>query len=171
MTEPLGESAADEPAADEPVADEVSLRIAASPEELYEIVTDVSAMGRLSPECTGGRWLDGANGPAVTARFKGTNQRGRARWSTTNTVVAAEPGKVFAFETKQSGYRWRFHFEADGDGTVVTESREPFRSRPFVAKIFSALVLGGVEGHDQEMRDGMAATLERLRAVAEAPAS
>lgn len=152
-------------------ADEVSLRIAASPERLYEIVTDVAAMGRLSPECTGGRWLDGATGPAVSARFKGTNRRGLARWSTTNTVVAAEPGKVFAFETKQSGTRWRYRLEPDGDGTVVTESREAWRDRPLVAKVFSAVALGGVADHDQEMRDGMRATLERLRAVAEAPSA
>ena len=84
-------------------ADQTSLRIAASPQRIYDLVTDVAGMGRLSPECTGGRWLDGATGPAVGARFKGSNKRGFVRWSTTNTVVAAEPGVVFSFETGDSG--------------------------------------------------------------------
>ncbi len=150
-------------------ADEVSLRIAAPPDRVYAIVTDIAQMGRLSPECTGGKWLDGATGPAVGASFKGTNKRGIARWSTTNRVVEAEPGKAFAFETQQSGTRWTYRLDADGDGTVVTEARTPFKERPLVARLFSKLALGGVAEHDDEMRAGMRATLDRLKAVAEAP--
>src|SRR5438105_1241674 len=103
--------------------DQVSLRIAASPDQIYGLVTDIANMGRLSPECVGGSWLAGATGPAVGARFKGRNKRGIARWSTTNEVVEADPGRAFAFQTQQSGIRWRYELEADGDGTVVTESR------------------------------------------------
>jgi uncharacterized protein YndB with AHSA1/START domain len=150
-----------------PLSDEVSLRIAAPPEQVYDIVTDVAGMGRLSPECTGGRWLDGATGPAVGAKFKGSNKRGIARWSTTNTVVAASPGEEFSFETKDSGTRWTYRMQADGDGTIVTESRAAFTERPLLAKVFSTLLLGGIEDHDDEMRAGMQATLERLKAVAE----
>jgi hypothetical protein len=149
--------------------DAVSLRIAASPDELYGIVTDIANMGRLSPECTGGSWVGGATGPAVGAVFKGRNKRGVARWSTKNRVVEADPGTAFAFETQQSGVRWRYAFEADGDGTVVTESRAPYKDRPLVAKVFARLVLGGVDEHEDELRDGMRQTLERLKAVAEAP--
>ncbi len=151
--------------------DHVSLRIAATPERVYDIVSDVTSMGRLSPECTGGRWLDGVDGPSVGARFKGTNKRGPVRWSTTNTVVAAERGRDFAFETKQSGVRWRYQFEPDGDGTVVTESRVAWRDRPLVARVGAALLMGGADSHDDELRAGMRATLERLRALAEAPSA
>ena len=157
------------PIQDPSPADEVSLRISASPEHLYGVLSDPTEMGRLSPECTGGSWLDGATGPAVGARFKGTNRRGIARWSTTNTVVAAEPGLEFAFETKQSGVRWRFRLVADGDGTLVTESREEFRGRPLVAKVFATVALGGIGGHEDELRRGMLAPLDRLTAAAEQP--
>ena len=149
-------------------ADQVSLRIAAPPERVYEIVTDIAGMGRLSPECTGGRWLDGASGPAVGARFKGTNKRGFARWSTTNEVVEAEPGRAFSFKTLQSGYQWTYRMEPDGDGTLVTERRDPFRKRPAVAKLFTQVLLGGEDSHTDELRAGMQATLERVRALAEA---
>jgi hypothetical protein len=151
-------------------ADQTSLRIEASPQRIYDLVTDVAGMGRLSPECTGGRWLDDATGPAVGARFKGSNKRGFVRWSTTNTVVAAEPGAVFSFETKDSGTRWTYRMEADGSGTIVTESREAFTERPALARFFSKLLLGGVEEHDVEMREGMAATLRRLKDLAESRA-
>jgi hypothetical protein len=148
-------------------ADTVTLHIAATPEHLYGIVSDVTQMGRLSPECTGGRWLGSASGPVVGARFKGTNKRGWVRWSTTNEVVAAEPGREFGFETKQSGTRWSYSFERDGDGTLVTESRAAWRDRPLTAKVASRLFLGGLDEHEDEMREGMRATLERLKAVAE----
>ena len=149
-------------------ADEVSVHIDAPPERIYEIVTDIAQMGRLSPECTGGKWLGGATGPAVGARFKGSNKRGVARWSTTNEVVAAEPGRVFSFETQQSAARWTYRLEPEGSGTLVTESRAPFKKRPTVAKVFTQLLLGGEDGHTEELRDGMRQTLERVKAIAEA---
>ena len=150
-----------------PLSDEVSLRIAAPADRIYGIVTDIAQMGRLSPECTGGTWLGGATGPAVGASFKGTNKRGMARWSTTNKVVTATPGEEFAFETAQNGTRWTYRMQPDGDGTIVTESRAAFKERPLLARVFSKLLLGGVEEHDDEMRSGMQSTLERLKAVAE----
>ena len=80
-----------------------------------------------------------------------------------NKVVEAEPGKVFAFETQQSGMRWTYRFEPDGDGTLVTEERAAFKARPLVAKVFAVVALGGVDDHEDELRDGMLATLERLK--------
>ena len=32
-------------------------------------------------------WIDGAAGPAVGARFKGHNRKGRTRWPTTCEVI------------------------------------------------------------------------------------
>lgn len=147
--------------------DQASVRIEASPEALYAIVSDPSRMGELSPECTGGRWLGGAAGPAVGAVFKGTNKRRFMRWSTANTVVEATPGKVFSFETRQSGVRWTYRFDPDESGTMVTEERAEWRSRPLIARVATAVALGGRAGHEQELRDGIVATLERLKAVAE----
>ena len=80
--------------------------------------------------------------------------------------MATEPSE-FAFETKDSGTRWRYRIDAVGDGSRVTESREAFTARPLLARIYSRVALGGVEEHDEEMRAGMRATLERLKAVVE----
>lgn len=148
-------------------ADSATVHIAAPPERIYEIVSDITRMGDLSPECTGGRWL-GGGGPSVGARFIGTNKRGWVRWATTNEVVTADPGREFTFDTKQSGTRWSFTMEPDGDGTLVTQRRSPWRSRPLPAKLASKLLLGGLDEHEDEMRQGLQATLDRLKAVAEA---
>jgi len=149
--------------------DTASLRIEAPAERCWDLVADITQMGRLSPECTGGRWLGGAPGPSVGARFVGFNRRGWVRWFTVNTVVECERPTVFAFRTRDSGTVWSYRFEVDDDATTVTESRHAFRERPGVAAVFSKLFLGGAEGHDDEMREGMVRTLERLKALAERP--
>ena len=59
--------------------------------------------------------------------------------------------------------------EPDGDGTVVTERRAPFRERPRLAKVATQLLLGGEDSHTDELRAGMQQTLERVKAIAEAP--
>ncbi len=156
-----------DPAPPAPSPDAMTLRIAAPPERCYELVSDITRMGRLSPECTGGRWVGSVTGPAVGARFLGFNRRGLVRWFTVNRVVAADPGREFAFETRGSATRWAYRFEPDGDGTLVTESRAPTGPRPLGARLFAGLLLGGIAGHDEELRDGMRATLGRLQALAE----
>lgn len=158
-------------AADTTDGDRVSVRIAATAEQLYDIVSDVTRMGRLSPECTGGRWLGSKKEPSVGARFVGFNRRGVAWWCTLNRVVAAERGREFAFETGGSGTRWGYEFDEQGDSTTVSESRRAYRPRPLVARAFSKLVLGGADEHDDEMRAGMRATLERLKVLAESQGS
>lgn len=150
-------------------ADEVSLWIAASPQRCYDLVADVTRMGRLSPECTGGRWVGSPGRPAVGARFLGFNRRGWVRWFTVNRVVAAEPGRAFAFETRGSATRWHYRFEPDGEGTRVTESRAPTGARPLGARLVAGALLGGIDEHEQELRDGMRRTLARLRVLAEQP--
>jgi len=156
-----------DPAPPAPSPDAVTLRIAARPQRCYELVSDITGMGRLSPECTGGRWVGSVTGPEVGARFLGFNRRGLVRWFTVNRVVAADPGREFAFETRGSATRWAYHFEPDGEGTLVTETRAPTGPRPLGARLVARLLLGGIAEHDEELRDGMRATLERLQALAE----
>jgi hypothetical protein len=149
-------------------ADSVSLRIEAAPDALYDIVSDPARMGDLSPECTGGEWLDGATGPAVGARFKGSNRDRWRRWSTTCTVVEAEPGRRFAFDVDFARVpisRWTYDFASDGNGTtVVTEQWSDRRARWM--RRASAPVMG-VKDRAAHNREGMQKTLAALRAAAE----
>jgi len=121
---------------------EVTERIAAAADVLYDLVSDVTRMGDWSPENVGGRWLAAATGPAVGARFRGSNRRGVRRWSTTCMVVAADPGRRFAFEVAFAGIpvsRWSYAFAADNGATLVTETWTDLRpgwftvvARPFM---------------------------------------
>jgi hypothetical protein len=102
-----------------------SIEISASPDEVFSVITDLPAMGRLSPENTGGEWLNGARGAAVGAKFKGTNVHGAKSWTTTVTVVDFSPPHAFAFEVNVGPAkvaRWEYAVEATGTGSRVTES-------------------------------------------------
>lgn len=148
--------------------DEVSLRIDAPAEQLYDMVSDLPRMGEWSPENTGGRWLGKASGPALGARFLGWNKHGVMRWFTRCTVTRADRPDGFEFQVEESKMIWGYRFEAgDGDGTLVTEYRR--HTKP-VNAVIAFVQRSGMIGKDREqlMVDGMRATLERLKAAAEA---
>ena len=147
--------------------DEHSVEISATAERCYDLVSDITQMGRLSPECTGGRWLSRGRVPAVGARFVGFNRRKLAWWCTLNRVEVAEPGREFAFVTTTTRIRWRYTFAPSDGGTTVTESREEVGPRPLSGRLFARFLLGGLAEHDDEMRAGLAASLDRLRQLAE----
>jgi uncharacterized protein YndB with AHSA1/START domain len=145
----------------------VKVHMAAPPERVWALVSDVTQIGKFSPETFEAEWLDGATGPAVGARFRGhvkRNGRGPVYW-TTCTVTACEPGRAFAFGVGPTGKAlntWRYDLAAAGDGTDVTEA---FLLSPTVGlRVYWAL-LGWARGRTND--NGMRTTLERIKDVVE----
>lgn len=144
-------------------------QIDAPPEAVYDLVSNVKRMGEWSPECRHCEWLDGATGPAVGARFKGSNKSGVARWSTKPTVVVADPGREFAFVIGQRGRditKWSYRFEPAPDGTVVTESFEMLADVPWYYVLSERYVMG-IKDRRADLEQNMAETLQRLKVAAE----
>jgi uncharacterized protein YndB with AHSA1/START domain len=146
----------------------VTVHIAAPPDRVWNLVSDVTRIGEYSPETFEAEWLDGATGPRAGARFRGHVRRngiGPVYW-TTCTVTAAEPGREFAFAVGGPGgataNTWRYRLEPAADGTDVTESFELPGTLP--NRLYWA-----VAGHARLRTNmtGMRATLERIKAVAE----
>jgi uncharacterized protein YndB with AHSA1/START domain len=152
------------------VQDSVTVHIEASPEQVWDLVSDVTKIGRYSPETFEAEWLDGATGPAVGARFRGhvkRNGKGPTYWAAC-TVTACEPGRVFEFGVGAPGKAlntWRYELRPAGDGTDVTESFALKKTVPL--RIYWAL-LGWARGRTN--RNGMQQTLERMKAELENPA-
>src|SRR3954452_15579109 len=141
------------------------MTVASSPLRVYELVSDVTRMGEWSPECRGGEWLHGQTGPAVGAEFRGHNQLGPRRWSTTSRVTAADPAREFAFSVIVRGReatRWRYRFDTIGAETAVTESFE-YLWAPLVYAVGNVLI-----GRGWQLRRAMRSTLHRLKVAAEA---
>jgi len=149
--------------------DEANIDIDAGPEAVYDLVSDITNMGRWSPETYKCEWLDGCTGPRVEARFKGWNKDSLGpiplRWSTVCTVRTAARGEEFAFQVRDSGATWTYRFEANGTGTHLVETRED-GPKPVLAKVFNAVV----PRRDEKLREGMRETLARIKAAAEGSA-
>jgi uncharacterized protein YndB with AHSA1/START domain len=147
--------------------DSVTVHIAAPPERIWELVSDVTRIGKYSPETFEAEWLDGATGPAPGARFRGhvkRNQKGPIYW-TTCTVQDCEPGRAFSFGVGKSDKPlnvWSYRLEPAGDGTDVTESFALTPTLPL--RIYWAL-FGWSRGRSN--RNGMRTTLERIKAEVE----
>src|SRR3954463_14903062 len=97
----------------EPRLIRVERTVAAKADDLWPMVSDVTRMGEWSPETTGAQWVGPSTGPALGARFKGSNQQSSRSWKTDCTVTACEPGASFAFEVKSGPLkvaRWSYEF-------------------------------------------------------------
>jgi hypothetical protein len=102
----------------------VEVDVAAPPERVWELVTDVDVPARFSPEFLGGRWID--DGPAVGASFVGRNQHPRiGEWEVPSWVEACDAPRRYGWATVDAanpGSRWQFDLEPIDSGTRLRYS-------------------------------------------------
>lgn len=153
-----------------------TVTVQCSPDDAYAVISDVGRMGELSPVATGGEYDDPGTGATPGAWFTGHNAIGEFTWSTRCRVDAAEPGKEFTFtnlgpEGKTELVRWSYTFAAAGDGTEVTETWEVLPDYVSFTRGDSAMsdddVRARIDGMAAMARDGIPATLAKLKAVCE----
>ena len=143
-------------------AGDTTIDIEASPESVYAILTDLSRINELSPECYKAEWEGDATAAVVGAKFRGYNDNGGNKWAAGCVVVGADPGKEWSFEVPGDDGRstvWRYQIEATPNGCRVTESFDsPVLDGEFFQKI----------NRHKLLLDNIAQSLANLKAVAEA---
>lgn len=152
-----------------PMTESVTVHMKAAPRTVWALISDVTRIGEFSPETLEGRWINGATGAAVGAKFQGhvkRNGRGPMYW-TTCRITRCEPERDFAFVVEAPGARsevntWRYRLAPAGEGTDVTES---FELAPSLL-IRAYWMLAGPFRSRTNVR-GMTETLNRIKAVAE----
>ena len=144
-----------------------SIVITRAPDDVYRMVTDVTRMGEWSPECKSCWWDEGA-GPSVGAKFSGRNEAGSASWETRCEVIAADPGREFAWIVGGNLVRWGYRFEPVAEGTQVTESWEFLPDGiAFFEKNFGDKAAAQIEARRQAAHAGIPATLAAIKQSAE----
>ena len=74
---------------------EVSRRIAASTDVVWELVSDINVPARFSSEFIGAEWVGEASGGALGACFEGQNRHDAiGSWSTTSTLRTRQPAPL-----------------------------------------------------------------------------
>lgn len=156
---------------------EESVAIAATARTVYAAVADPRRMREWSPEVFAA-WVRGrAIRPGT--RFVGFNRLGWRVWFTTCQVTAAVPGEAFAFRVTTFGVPvalWGYRVEDVADDPSsprvrLTEYWEDLRRDGRGAAVASLLgkVFTGVPAEERAAlnREGMRATLDRIRTAAE----
>lgn len=106
-------------------ATQADVLIAAPAPVVWALVCDIQLPARFSIEFDGGEWLDGADGPALGARFTGHNSHPAVgTWQTTSTICEYQPRQVLGWCVGDPGSPsavWRFTLASEADGTRLTQ--------------------------------------------------
>jgi len=110
--------------ADTPTA-QVQTRIAAPPERVWAIITEIELMPSMSTELQSVRWQGGASGPGLGNTFVGRNKNpALGEWETTSFVVECDAPRVFAWavsDPEQPSALWRFTLQPADGGTQLQQ--------------------------------------------------
>jgi uncharacterized membrane protein len=160
--------------ADKPTV-EVRTWIDAPPARVWGLVSDIQLMPSMSSELQSVTWLDGAEGPAVGASFLGCSRHeALGEWEATSYVVEFEAERVFGWavaDPVDPAARWRFRLEPKDGGTDLSEWVQLGPGRSGLS-----LAIDRMPDKEQkivfvrmrEFERNMAATLERVKTLAEA---
>lgn len=141
-----------------------TVEIAASPERVWSLVTDLPRMASWSPQVV----RTFVRGPVQAgARALNVNRRGLLVWPTRSQVVAFDPHREFAFRVKDNAAIWAFVLESTPTGTRLTQERRTPNGITPISLTLQKHVLGGVGRFTGELRAGMRQTLAGIKADAE----
>ncbi len=141
--------------------------IAASPAEVWSVLTDLRRLPEWSPETLRMIALK-PGGLQVGQQYLGLNRRKAVVWPSRNVVATLEPERALAWDTRSSGARWIFELSPDGAGTRVVHRRPVPTRLTALGKAFAGTMLGGGAVHADELEAGMAQTIARLKTAVEA---
>ncbi len=147
-----------------PTKGSATVRIDASPEVVFALLTDLDQLPLLSPENVRCEFLADSTTIEVGARFRGHNRSGDYEWHADCLVTDHEPPRYFAYEVPP-GYEhatvWSYRIEPDGDGCVVTESFDaPLLALPDIYP-------GKIEGRRDNLERACEKTLANLKTTLE----
>jgi ribosome-associated toxin RatA of RatAB toxin-antitoxin module len=144
-----------------------SILIAAPPEEVYAVVSDVTRTGEWSPICSE-CWWDEGNGPRVGSFFTGRNVTPDRTWETRCEVVVADEGTAFGWSVTDGNVHWVYAMKSVDGGTELTESWEfTPKGQAFFAQRFGDDAPTEIAKREQAARAGIPATLSAMKRVIE----
>lgn len=99
-----------------------SIHIDATPQQVWDVVTNVERTGEWSPVCRAAWWKEPTTGPAEGAWFHGRNESEGKVWETESLVAVANEPTEFTWLVGGDLVRWSYSLTPDGDGTSLVES-------------------------------------------------
>ncbi len=144
---------------------EVAADVAATPTQVWAVLSDPTRVGEWSHECLSVSWVDGHTQAAVGAKFRGNNQVKGFRWSRTCTITELEPERLLVYCTSggvpPDSTEWTFRLEPVDGGTRINQS---FRILKFPRVVELATVMFNPPHRDR--KEALRGDLVRLGEVA-----
>ena len=132
--------------------------------KVWNLVSDLRQMPQWSPQC---RWMRPFGPLRPGTRTLNINRRGAAFWPTTSTILEVVPEQKLTFRVNTNGSVWSYELEPTAAGTRLVESRHAENGVKAVSNLLVNTFMGGVPSFEDELVDGMNASLARIKAAAE----
>jgi uncharacterized protein YndB with AHSA1/START domain len=131
---------------------------------VWSLISDFRKMPQWSPQCRLMRPL-GAVRPGT--RTFNLNRRNLMVWPTTSTIVELVPEQRLAFRVNMNNTVWSYELQPIPNGTRVIESRHAENGVKPISTIAVNALMGGVPSFEDELVEGMNASLAKIKAAAE----
>ncbi|MGE0219397.1 SRPBCC family protein [Mycolicibacterium sp.] len=131
---------------------------------VWELISDLRNMPQWSPQC---RAMKVLGTPRQGARTVNLNRRGMLFWPTTSRIIEFVPEKKLAFRVTENGTVWSYELEPTEAGTRVVETRHAENGVKAMSNLLIGSLMGGVPSFEQELVEGMNASLTRIKVAAE----
>ena len=123
----------------------VEVVVPATPEGLWQVLSDVTRIGEWSHECRSARWLGEVGGPHAGSRFRGRNRAGRLRWDRTSEIVTADAPRLLVWRTVSTllfpdSTEWRIELAPCEGGTRVTQSFAVLHAPRLLDRLYARLI-------------------------------
>lgn len=131
---------------------------------VWELVSDLKKMPQWSPQC---RLMKPIGQLRQGARTINLNRRGLMFWPTTSRITELIPEKKLAFRVNENNTIWTYELEPTEAGTRLIETRHAENGTTAVSNFLVQNMMGGVPNFENELIEGMNASLKRIKAAAE----
>ena len=132
--------------------------------KVWELVSDLKKMPQWSPQCRLMKPIGGLRQGARTVNF---NRRGFLFWPTTCRITELLPEQKLAFRVNENHTVWSYELEPTEAGTRLIETRHAENGTTAVSNFLVNSLMGGVPSFEDELIEGMNASLTRIKAAAE----
>ena len=133
-------------------------------EKVWALVSDLRRMPEWSPQC---RLMKTLGPLRPGARTVNLNRRGRLFWPTTSRILEVVPQQKLAFKVNANSTVWSYELNSTDSGTRLIESRHAENGVTAISNALVNAFMGGVPSFEDELVDGMNASLARIKAAAE----
>ena len=134
-------------------------------EKVWQLLADFRRMPQWSPQC---RWMKPLGAVRPGTRTLNLNRRGPLFWPTSSVITEFVPQHKLAFRISENRTVWSYELTPTEQGTRLVESRHAHDGISGFSAFATTTFMGGIAAFEQELVQGMQATLGRIKAAAEA---